>query len=192
LILLGLSGLPETDITPFSSPKAALAEARELAPSLNIQDLVVLRDVSNGSSFELLKVPLDGRTIAEAISEEHSVPGTRAVTLNRLVHRKLVPSDNRFVDQEHLEVPTQTNYGVDAVGAWNTTTGSSEVVVAVVDTGVRPHAEFGSRLLPGYDFFDNDFDAFDPGAGQCLPYVSASWHGTHVAGIVAAGLNALG
>lgn len=192
LILLGLSGLPETDITPFSSPKAALAEARELAPSLNIQDLVVLRDVSNGSSFELLKVPLDGRTIAEAISEEHSVPGTRAVTLNRLVHRKLVPSDNRFVDQEHLEVPTQTNYGVDAVGAWNTTTGSSEVVVAVVDTGVRPHAEFGSRLLPGYDFFDNDFDAFDPGAGQCLPYVSASWHGTHVAGIVAAGLNAFG
>ena len=192
LILLGLSGLTEIDLVPFSSPKAALANSREVASSLNIQDLVVLRDVPNGSSFELLKVPLDGRTIAEAISEENSVPGTRAVTLNRPVYRALVPSDSRFGQQEHLAPPTQTNYGVDAVGAWNTTTGSPELVVAVVDSGVRPHAEFASRLLPGYDFFDNDSEASDPGAGQCLPSFTASWHGTHVAGIVAAGMNAFG
>ena len=195
LILLGLSGLTEIDLAPFFSPKAAFAESREFSPASGIEDLVVLRVVPNGlsgSSLEVLTVPLDGRTIAAAISEENSVPGTRAVSLNRRFYEALVPSDSRFGEQEHLATPTQTNYGVDAVGAWNTTTGSSEVVVAVVDSGVRPHAEFASRLLPGYDFIDNDSDASDPGSGACGAFVTSIWHGTHVAGIVAAGINGFG
>ena len=51
----------------------------------------------------------------------------------------------------------------------------SEVVVAVVDTGVDlDHSEFKDRLVSGYDFVENDSVA-DDGNG----------HGTHVAGIIA-------
>lgn len=65
--------------------------------------------------------------------------------------------------------------------AWNTTTGSS-VVVAVIDTGVAPVSELGDRLLPGYDFVNDDSDATDDNG-----------HGTMASTVIAAaGNNASG
>lgn len=55
---------------------------------------------------------------------------------------------------------------------WDTTTGSPETIVAVIDTGVGPHPDLGS-LVAGYDFVNDDEDPQDD-AG----------HGTAVAGIV--------
>ncbi len=59
------------------------------------------------------------------------------------------------------------------IAAWDVTTGSPNVVVAVVDTGYRPHADLAGRILPGYDFVSDpkiandgngrDADATDPG-----------------------------
>lgn len=65
--------------------------------------------------------------------------------------------------------------------AWELTTGSSNVVVAVVDSGVDPsHPDLGGAVRTGYDFVDHDADAADPpGFG----------HGTAVAGVVAARAN---
>jgi serine protease len=92
--------------------------------------------------------------------------------------------------------------GIDAVHAWDITHGSPDTIVAVVDTGVRPHPEFADRLLPGYDFISDsryandgdgrDSDASDPGdwhdANECGDGIQqpSSWHGTHVTGIIAA------
>ncbi|HUX72615.1 MAG TPA: S8 family serine peptidase [Steroidobacteraceae bacterium] len=56
----------------------------------------------------------------------------------------------------------------DAVSAWAITTGSSGVVIADVDTGVRfehpdlLRAGFGGRLLPGYDFVGQDYNPNSP------------------------------
>ena len=75
--------------------------------------------------------------------------------------------------------------------------------MAVIDTGIRPHADLSGRTVPGYDFIADTFvandgngrdaDASDPGdwyaANQCAPGVpgtSSSWHGTHVAGTIGA------
>ncbi len=65
---------------------------------------------------------------------------------------------------------------VNAYGAWDVTTGSSTIKIAVVDSGIRTnHPDFTGRVLPGYDFANNDSDASDDVG-----------HGTHVAGIAAA------
>jgi serine protease len=86
--------------------------------------------------------------------------------------------------------------------AWDKSTGTG-IRVAVIDTGYRPHVDLQGQILAGYDFIADttisndgngrDSDASDPGdwtaAGQCGTGSAASnssWHGTHVAGTIAA------
>ncbi|MBM2809296.1 MAG: peptidase and subtilisin kexin sedolisin [Chloroflexi bacterium] len=67
--------------------------------------------------------------------------------------------------------------------AWEVSTGSSAVIVAVLDTGVSStHPDLSGRLAPGYDFV-NDRPTVEDDHGN----------GTHVAGIIGAtGNNRLG
>ena len=65
---------------------------------------------------------------------------------------------------------------IDAVEGWQIASGSSSVVVAVLDTGIDfAHPEFQGRILTGYDFVNQDDD---PQADHP--------HGVFVAGILAA------
>ena len=65
-------------------------------------------------------------------------------------------------------VATQDLSATDAISAWAITTGSTGTVIADVDTGVRfdhpdlLRAGFGGRLLPGYDFVDQDYSRTAP------------------------------
>ncbi len=74
---------------------------------------------------------------------------------------------------------------IGAPAAWSVTTGSSNTVIAFLDTGLDlTHIEFSGRILPGYDFVNSDTDPSDD---------SWSGHGTLVTGIaVAAGRNHAG
>jgi len=111
------------------------------------------------------------------------------------------PNDPRYNEQWNL---FESTAGINAPAAWDRSTGSG-VVVAVVDTGYRPHTDLNANILQGYDFVSDvftandgngrDTDARDPGdwqdPGDCGPHdpfdlVPSTWHGTHVAGIVAA------
>ena len=63
--------------------------------------------------------------------------------------------------------------------AWDFTQGSSEVIVAVLDTGLNIGlVEFEGRLLPGYDFYNDDADPSDDHG-----------HGTIVTATLAANAN---
>lgn len=82
--------------------------------------------------------------------------------------------------------------GMNAVAAWKLETGSTDVVVAVLDTGVlfdHPDLQGSGNLLRGRNFLTKEGrkgDATDTG-DECPPLrPTSSWHGTHVAGTIGA------
>jgi len=118
---------------------------------------------------------------------------------DRLLHPLMTPNDSMYSQQWDFFEATG---GMNIPAAWDKSTGSG-IRVAVIDTGYRPHADLSGQILAGYDFISDatigndgngrDSDASDPGdwtaAGECgagEPASNSSWHGTHVAGTIAA------
>ena len=138
---------------------------------------------------------VDGRKYATAIPNDPLLADNQTST-------------TPVVGQWYLRAPDSAIVSaINAVGAWDISTGSSSVTVAILDTGVRfDHPDFqnadgSSKLYPGFDFVSSttagndgngrDSDASDPGdpcttGGSTTP---SSWHGTQTAGIVGAATN---
>jgi len=123
---------------------------------------------------------------------------------DRIMVPLATPTDPSYTQQWDLY---EAAGGINAPAAWDKSTGAG-VNVAVIDTGYRPHADLSGQILQGFDFISTtsiandgggrDTDASDPGdwtpAGSCgagIPAAdqSSSWHGTHVAGTIAAKAN---
>ena len=128
------------------------------------------------------------------------------------VSQKLMPSDPLLQYQTYLD---DSPGGIDAFAAWDITTGSTSIVVADVDGGITHHVDLAGRTVPGYCFVSNPLiannsdcpgpDFYDPGdwvtaADLVNPAFTALiaqynltclvgpsyWHGTAVAGVIAA------
>ena len=111
-----------------------------------------------------------------------------------LMHPMLVPNDPMYSSQTNYFDPVA---GIDLPAAWSITTGSTSVVIAVIDTGIRPHVDLAGRTVAGYDFISdptvaNDGDGRDPDPSDPGDYgcgSNSSWHGTHVSGTIGAASN---
>jgi len=131
-------------------------------------------------------------------------PNVEYAEPDRILQAQFTPNDTQYGQQWHYFEATG---GLNLPAAWDKSTGTG-VVVAVIDTGYRPHADLAANILPGYDFIidtavsndgnGRDNNPQDPGdavvAGECgtgspAQDESSSWHGTHVAGTIAAVTN---
>lgn len=137
-------------------------------------------------------------------------PAVQYAQPDYMKHRlDVVPNDPHFADLQWDY--TDPVGGIKAPTAWDTSQGEG-VVVAVIDTGYVDHSDLNDNVIPGYDFISlygqddenpdvagdgdgRDADAHDPGdwVDSTMPWCggssSSSWHGTHVAGTVAAVTN---
>jgi serine protease len=94
------------------------------------------------------------------------------------LHAAFSPNDPRY--------PLQWHYAqVSLPQAWTLNTGTG-VIVAVIDSGVfLAHPDLQGRLVGGYDFIQGIPGGNDPGDDP-VPPGGSTYHGTHVAGTVAA------
>ncbi len=129
-----------------------------------------------GAPVMVLGYPSAGDASA-ALATLRQHPDVLHAELNAARTLNWVPDDQRYSDQaDWLEQ-------IAAPSGWDITSGSEQVIVAVVDSGISPtHPDLAARLVPGVNITDDGGDTSD-----------VIGHGTHVAGIIAAeGNNAIG
>ncbi|HKY93174.1 MAG TPA: S8 family peptidase [Nevskiaceae bacterium] len=140
--------------------------------------------------------PLD---LARVLASLRTAPGVAYAVEDKRLEPNFVPNDPLYAQQWHY---FESVGGIRLPAAWDVATGEG-VVVAVVDTGYTDHNDLVANVIPGYDFIadgaaardgnkrdadahdEGDFE-IDPEVGQLYP---SSWHGTHVAGTIAAVTN---
>ena len=164
-------------------------------------------------TFTLIPVEVvsidDDDTMAQTLTALLNDPLIEYAEPDYIVQAVRTPSDSMFLQQWALNNTGQSGgtpgADIDAPEAWEITTGSSTVIVAVIDTGIDyTHADLANNMwvntgevpgngidddgngfvddVYGYDFANNDGDPWDDES-----------HGTHVAGTIGAvGNNALG
>ncbi len=111
--------------------------------------------------------------------------------INEKRYAVTAPNDSEYGNQWYLRDFATIDKGIGIESAWTHTTGLPSIVIAIIDTGYTIHPDLPTPL-PGYDFFDNDADATDPGDasdGSSCAASSSSWHGTKVAGVIGAKVN---
>ncbi len=214
--------VPATTAAELGRPPRLIVKFKDTAGKLTRDsvDLVAALATTAGTPLRYERALLAGahlvttpalRSSADAdavVARLTQHPAVEYVERSRVWKAERVPNDTYFPNQFFLSNATNA---IDAVSAWDITTGSPRVVVAIIDSGYRPHADLAQRILPGYDFVNaidaandgdgRDFDPSDPGdwidaadkaglfAGRDCDVQPSSWHGTAVTGAIGANGN---
>ncbi|MGD0102394.1 MAG: S8 family peptidase [Acidobacteriota bacterium] len=147
--------------------------------------------------FDVVQITETGVAANGVIAQLRNDPRVRVAEPDYIVHvLDTIPNDPYFPNLWSLRNTGQGTYGsttcttcskpgadISATKAWDLTTGSDQVVVAVIDTGVDyTHPDLAANILRdssnkviGYDYANKDDDPMDDYG-----------HGTHCAGTIGA------
>tara|TARA_R110002020_G_scaffold37705_5_gene113694 strand:+ start:13367 stop:15577 length:2211 start_codon:yes stop_codon:yes gene_type:complete len=200
------------DGTPEASSPAALNRSLQVA-SVNANQLVQaarlqkagrgapdkplaashVRRMSLGADVVASSQKLSAAEAETLMRQIAANPNVEYVQIDRVMKHALTPNDPSYSQQWGY---TDADAGIRANTAWDVANGSG-IIVAVLDTGYVAHSDLAANIVSGYDFISNtttagdgngrDSDASDP--GDYYNGDPSSWHGTHVAGTVAAVTN---
>ncbi|HUS16710.1 MAG TPA: S8 family serine peptidase [Chloroflexia bacterium] len=107
--------------------------------------------------------------VPAAVTALGQAPGVAYAEPDYRLHASIIPNDPYYSRQWYLQT-------IRASAAWDMTTGSRSVIVAMLDTGVASnHPELAGKLVPGYNFVDSTTNTSDDNG-----------HGTYTAGLVGA------
>lgn len=172
-----------------------------------------MRAITKNLQVAELGSQIAGEMAQQALERLRADPEVQYAVADRAVYAHATSNDPLAPGQWYLTAAQPS--AINANSAWDATTGSNGVVIAVLDTGARfehpdlRRASLGGRLLPGYDFISansgggfftaNDGDGRDADATDAGDWVASSevkpgcntssnssWHGTRVAGIIGA------
>jgi len=149
----------------------------KIQPGTDLTNIKSCAGISNASSintntalgFQLLD--LHDHPLLEAIQAILTCPGVVYVEPNYIyTMTDTIPNDTFYAANQYGLVKIRAPQG------WDLSTGSTSIVIAILDTGADlDHPDLASKIVPGYDFVNNDSVPQDDNG-----------HGSHVAGIAAA------
>ncbi|GGW45632.1 S8 family peptidase [Streptomyces xantholiticus] len=185
-----------------AAAKDAEAKGEKAGESLDFD-----RRLGTGAALVDLGAELGKADTADVMAAFRADPDVAYVVPDTRMYATAVqPNDTEYSRQWDLFEATA---GMNVPGAWDKATGEG-VKVAVIDTGYVAHSDLAANVIAGYDFISDSFmandgggrdsNAADPGDwmnrgecgtdqfGQPVPArdTNNSWHGTHVAGTIAA------
>ncbi|MFN0152465.1 MAG: S8 family serine peptidase [bacterium] len=179
----GRTGLASVD------ERLAAIGAASIAPLFDIAADAMKR--SEAGLDRIYVARFDAQIAADIAAQSLAgVPGVAFAEPNYIARASFAPNDPMFPLQwGHDNGGQATKYTGGTTGtpdgdsdtpeAWDLTTGSASLILAILDTGIDAgHPEFAGRVLPGYDFVNNDANPNDDHG-----------HGTACAGIAAAAGN---
>lgn len=205
------SGAAEPDVGSAAAPGAT--------GSVRAGEVIVrFRDDAIASAAAATTLTVDGirldpvRDLALPGARLYRAPGLDAAATIALAQRLAARPDVRYAQPNLTMRAFQTTpndalfdrqWHFDAIRmpeAWDVTTGSGGVVVAVVDTGIlyragdagASHPDLTGRVLQGYDFVSSIVASGDGTGRDGDPYdedPNGDAHGTHVAGTIGARTN---
>jgi thermitase len=142
-------------------------------PGAKVIDDLGARLLEKLSRIDVSRIELPGGiSVEQGLARLEKLPFVEYAEPNLIFEPFWAPDDPRWEQQWGIrKIRTPTGWGVE--------TGSSQTVIAILDTGVDlDHPDLVDRMVAGRDFVDGDTSADDVGG-----------HGTHCAGIAAASAN---
>jgi serine protease len=126
---------------------AASVKPADPVPGLTLGDgrhFSYVRSLDDGGMVVQLPEVINLEEANALVAELLLDPAVQKAQVDKRLYPALVPNDTNYADQWHLFEDTA---GIRMESAWDQHTGSPGVVIAVLDTGVIPHAELTVRVM---------------------------------------------